>query len=381
MLSTPILLDYQSSTPCSKDVVDSMKPFWSEIFSNPASKSNLAGINASAILEASREKIEQNLFLKNKKVIFTSGATESNNLALLGFARNFYKKTGNYGHIITLKTEHKAVLEPLNQLKKEGFMVTEINPEKDGLISEEQFKKNIREDTFLVSVMLANNEIGVIQPIENISKICKSRGITLHSDFAQCLGYIELDNLLSDVNMITMSSHKIYGPKGIGLLLIDEEINLEPLIVGGGQEYGLRSGTLPLPLVVGFAKAIEIAVLNQKNNAEKLLFYRNNLLEGLLKNNSGLLINGSIEKRLPHNLNLTVLDLNGAKFHKLLKSKIICSTGSACSNGEPSHVLLALGRSLKEAESSIRLSIGLSTNSKDIKQAIHILTNTIRSLR
>ena len=381
MLSTPILLDYQSSTPCSKDVVDSMKPFWSEIFSNPASKSNLAGINASAILEASREKIEQNLFLKNKKVIFTSGATESNNLALLGFARNFYKKTGNYGHIITLKTEHKAVLEPLNQLKKEGFMVTEINPEKDGLISEEQFKKNIREDTFLVSVMLANNEIGVIQPIENISKICKSRGITLHSDFAQCLGYIELDNLLSDVNMITMSSHKIYGPKGIGLLLIDEEINLEPLIVGGGQEYGLRSGTLPLPLVVGFAKAIEIAVFNQKNNAEKLLFYRNNLLEGLLKNNSGLLINGSIEKRLPHNLNLTVLDLNGAKFHKLLKSKIICSTGSACSNGEPSHVLLALGRSFREAESSIRLSIGLSTNSDDIKQAIHILTNTIKSLR
>ena len=381
MLPTPILLDYQSSTPCSKDVVDSMRPFWSEIFSNPASKSNLAGINASAILEASREKIEQNLFLKNKKVIFTSGATESNNLALLGFARNFYKKTGNYGHIITLKTEHKAVLEPLNQLKKEGFMVTEINPEKDGLISEEQFKKKIREDTFLVSVMLANNEIGVIQPLENISKICKSRGITLHSDFAQCLGYIELDNLLSDVNMITISSHKIYGPKGIGLLLIDEEINLEPLIVGGGQEYGLRSGTLPLPLVVGFAKAIEIAVLNQKNNAEKLLFYRNNLLEGLLKNNSGLLINGSIEKRLPHNLNLTVLDLNGAKFHKLLKSKIICSTGSACSSGEPSHVLLALGRSLKEAESSIRLSIGLSTNSKDIKQAIHILTNTIRSLR
>jgi len=260
-------------------------------------------------------------------------------------------------------------------------MVTEINPEKDGLISEEQFKKNIREDTFLVSVMLANNEIGVIQPLENISKICKSRGITLHSDFAQCLGYIELDNLLSDVNMITISSHKIYGPKGIGLLLIDEEINLEPLIVGGGQEYGLRSGTLPLPLVVGFAKAIEIAVLNQKNNAEKLLFYRNNLLEGLLKNNSGLLINGSIEKRLPHNLNLTVLDLNGAKFHKLLKSQIICSSGSACSNGEPSHVLLALGRSFREAESSIRLSIGLSTNSDDIKQAIHILTNTIKSLR
>ncbi|WP_033829894.1 cysteine desulfurase family protein [Prochlorococcus marinus] len=381
MLSTPILLDYQSSTPCSKDVVDSMKPFWSEIFSNPSSKSNLAGINASAILEASRESIEQNLFLKNKKIIFTSGATESNNLALIGFARNYYKKTGNYGHIITLKTEHKAVLEPLNQLKKEGFLVTEITPEKDGLISEGQFEKNIRGDTFMVSVMLANNEIGVIQPIENISRICKSRGIIFHSDFAQCLGYIELGNLLSDVNMITMSAHKIYGPKGIGLLLIDEEINLEPLIFGGDQEYGLRSGTLPLPLIVGFAKAIEIAVFNQKKNAEKLLSYRNTLLEGLLENNSGLLINGSIERRLPHNLNLTVLDLNGAKLHKLLKSKIICSSGSACSNGEPSHVLLSLGRSFKEAESSIRLSIGLSTNSKDIKQSINIITNTIRSLR
>ena len=381
MLSTPILLDYQSSTPCSKDVVDAMKPFWSEIFSNPSSKSNLAGIKASAILEASRESIEQTLFLQNKKVIFTSGATESNNLALLGFARNYYKKTGNYGHIITLKTEHKAVLEPLNQLKKEGFIVTEITPERDGLISEEQFKKNIRDDTFMVSIMMANNEIGVIQPLENISKICKSRGITFHSDCAQCLGYVELDNLLSNINMITMSSHKIYGPKGIGLLLIDEEIKLEPLIVGGGQEYGLRPGTLPLPLVVGFAKAIEIAVLNQKKNAEKLLLSRNNLLKGLLENNSGLIINGSIKQRLPHNLNLTVLDLNGAKFHKLLKSKIICSSGSACSNGEPSHVLLALGRSFKEAESSIRLSIGLSTNSKDIEQAIHILTNTINSLR
>ena len=165
MLSNPILLDYQSSTPCSKDVVDSMKPFWSEIFSNPASKSNLAGINASAILEASREKIAQNLFLQNKKVIFTSGATESNNLALLGFARNYHKKTGNHGHIITLKPEHKAVLEPLNQLKKEGFVVTEIIPEKDGLVSEEYFKKYIREYSFLVSVMLANNEIGVIQPV------------------------------------------------------------------------------------------------------------------------------------------------------------------------------------------------------------------------
>ncbi len=381
MLSTPILLDYQSSTPCLEDVVNAMAPYWSEIFSNPSSKSNLASINASAILEVSREKIQEYLFLKKKKVIFTSGATESNNLALLGFARNFYKEKEKYGHIITLKTEHKAVLEPLDQLKKEGFQVTEITPNKDGLISEAKFISCIRDDTFLVSIMMANNEIGVIQPLQKISQICRSREITLHSDCAQCLGFLELDSLDSVANMLTISSHKIYGPKGVGLLLIDKDIELQPLILGGGQEFGLRSGTLPLPLIVGFTKAIEIAVLNQKKNTEKFIFHRNNLLNGLLANNSGLEINGSMQERLPHNLNLTVLDVNGSKLHKSLKSKIICSSGSACSNGKPSHVLLALGRSFKEAEASLRFSIGLKTTSKDIEKSIQIITDTIKSLR
>ena len=381
MHPTPILLDYQSSTPCLKDVVDSMAPYWINIFSNPSSKSNLAGINASAILEVSREKIQEYLFLEKKKVIFTSGATESNNLALLGFARNFYKETEKYGHIITLKTEHKAVLEPLNQLRKEGFHITEISPEKDGLISKDKFISCIRDDTFLVSIMMANNEIGVIQPLKEISEICRSREIILHSDYAQCLGFLELDSLDSVANMLTISSHKIYGPKGIGLLLIDKDIELQPLILGGGQEFGLRSGTLPLPLIVGFTKAIEVAVFNQKKNTEKLLFHRDNLLNGLLGNNSSLEINGSMEERLPHNLNLTVLDVNGSKLHKSLKSKIICSSGSACSNGQPSHVLLALGRSFKEAEASLRLSIGLMTTSEDIEKSIHIITDTIKLLR
>jgi len=361
--------------------VDSMEPYWSKIFSNPSSKSNLAGINASAILEVSREKIKEYLFLEKKKVIFTSGATESNNLALLGFARNFYKEKEKFGHIITMKTEHKAVLEPLNLLKNEGFDVTEISPEKDGLISEEKFKSSIRDDTFLVSIMMANNEIGVIQPLKNISEICRLNKITLHSDYAQCLGSIKLDSLDSIANMLTISSHKIYGPKGVGLLLIDRDIDLQPLILGGGQEFGLRSGTLPLPLIVGFTKAIETAVLNQKKNTEKLLFHRDTLLKGLLVNNSGLKINGSMKERLPHNLNLTVLDVNGSKLHKSLKSKIICSSGSACSNGEPSHVLLALGRSFKEAESSLRLSIGLMTTAEDIEKSIQIITDTIKSLR
>ncbi len=381
MLSTSILLDYQSSTPCLEEVVNSMAPYWSEIFSNPSSKSNLAGINASAILEVSREKIQEYLFLKKKKVIFTSGATESNNLALLGFARNYHKEKEKYGHIITLRTEHKAVLEPLDQLKKEGFHVTEIRPEKDGLISQEKFIDCIRDDTFLVSIMMANNEIGVIQPLKKISEICISRDIVLHSDYAQCLGFLELDSLDSVANMLTISSHKIYGPKGVGILLIDRDIELQPLVFGGGQEFGLRSGTLPLPLIVGLTKAIEIAVLNQKKNIQKFLFHRDKLMKGLLDNNSGVEINGSMKERLPHNLNLTVLDVNGSKLHKSLKSKIICSSGSACSNGEPSHVLLALGRSFKEAEASLRLSIGLMTTSEDIEKSIQIITNSIDSLR
>ena len=381
MLSTPILLDYQSSTPCLEEVVNSMAPYWSEIFSNPSSKSNLAGINASAILEVSREKIQEYLFLKKKKVIFTSGATESNNLALLGFARKHYLETKNYGHIITLKTEHKAVLEPLDQLRKEGFHITEISPEKDGLVSEEKFVSCIRDDTFLVSIMMANNEIGVVQPLKVISEICSSRNIILHSDYAQCLGCLEFDSLDSVANMLTISSHKIYGPKGVGILLIDRDIELQPLVLGGGQEFGLRSGTLPLPLIVGFTKAIEIAVLNQKKNINKFLFYRDKLLKGLLGNNSGVEINGSMKERLPHNLNLTVLDVNGSKLHKSLKSKIICSSGSACSNGEPSHVLLALGRSFKEAEASLRLSIGLMTTTEDIEKSIEIITDSIKLLR
>ena len=190
--------------------------------------------------------------------------------------------------------------------------------------------------------MMANNEIGVIQPLKEISEICSSRDIILHSDYAQCLGCLEFDSLDSVANMLTISSHKIYGPKGVGILLIDRDIELQPLVLGGGQEFGLRSGTLPLPLIVGFTKAIEIAVLNQKKNINKFLFYRDKLLKGLLGNNSGVEINGSMKERLPHNLNLTVLDVNGSKLHKSLKSKIICSSGSACSNGEPSRMYYSL---------------------------------------
>jgi len=381
MVSSPILLDFQSSTPCLKEVVEEMSSYWMENFANPSSKGNLSGLYASASLEVSRNKIQDNLNLLNKKIIFTSGATESNNLALFGFARNFKQKTGRYGNIITLKTEHKAVLEPIRQLQKEGFSVTELYPESDGLILEENLINALRDDTFLVSIMLANNEIGVVQPIEKIFKICQKNNIKFHTDAAQCLGYIPMKKFDSLANMITLSSHKIYGPKGIGLLIIDEDIQLNPLFYGGGQEFGYRSGTIPLPLIVGFSKAIELAIKNQARNSIHLASLRDSLMNGLLQKNSHILINGSIFHRLPHNLNLTVLDVNGSKFHKYIKHQIVCSSGSACSNGKVSHVLPSIGRSLKEAESSVRLSIGLTTTSDEIDKSIAVITETISKLR
>ena len=381
MVSSPILLDFQSSTPCLKEVVEEMHSYWMENFANPSSKGNLSGIYASAALEVSRNKIKDNLNLQNKKIIFTSGATESNNLALLGFARNFQQKTGRSGNIITLKTEHHAVLEPLRQLKKEGFSITELNPQSDGLISEEKFLNALREDTFLISIMFGNNEIGVIQPIEKIFKICQKNNIKFHTDAAQCLGYLPNKNFDSLANMITLSSHKIYGPKGVGLLIIDEDIQLNPLLFGGGQEFGYRSGTIPLPLIVGFSKAIELSIKNQAENSIKLSNHRDALMNGLLKNNSKILINGSIIDRLPHNLNLTVLDVNGSKFHKYIKHQIVCSSGSACSNGKVSHVLRSIGRSFQEAEASVRLSIGLSTTLEEIEKSIDLITETINTLR
>ncbi len=381
MVSSPILLDFQSSTPCLREVVDEMRPYWMENFANPSSKGNLSGLYASASLEVSRNKIKENLNLQNKKIIFTSGATESNNLALFGFARNFQQRTGRYGHIITMKTEHKAVLEPLRELRKEGFNITELDPESDGLILEDNLENALRDDTFLVSIMLANNEIGVIQPIEKIFKICQKNNIILHTDAAQCLGYLPIKNFDLLANMITLSSHKIYGPKGVGLLIIDEDIKLNPLIYGGGQEFGYRSGTIPLPLIVGFAKAIELAIKNQARNTMKLANLRDALMNGLLKKNSEILINGSIIDRLPHNLNLTVLDINGSKFHKFIKHQIVCSSGSACSNGKVSHVLPSIGRSLKEAESSVRLSIGLTTTADEIEKSIDLITEIINKLR
>jgi len=370
-----LIFDFQSSTPCSTKVIEEMAPYWNELWGNPSNTNNRSGIFASAAVEVSRENIASYLNINPKRLIFTSGATEANNLALIGHAKAQAKSTGKPGHIITVSTEHHAVLDPLRQLQKEGFRLTELQPNKDGLINIDQLEQAFQKDTFLVSVMAANNEIGVLQPISEIGCFCKSKGIAFHTDAAQALGYIDLDPDKYFIDLMSLSAHKIYGPKGIGALVIREGFPLEPSQYGGGQELGLRSGTLPVPLIVGFAKAVEITKNDQYETNKRLLYFRNLLYGGLKKNISGLIVNGSIDHRLPHNLNITFPGVNGTRLHSQLRRFIFCTSGSACSNGQPSHVLQEIGLCRKDAEASIRMSIGRNTTQQDIQKAIKIISD------
>jgi len=376
-----LIFDFQSSTPCSTQVVEEMAPYWTEFWGNPSNTSNRSGVYASAAIEVSREKIASYLNINPKRVIFTSGATEANNLGLVGHARAKAKIHGKPGHIITVSTEHHSVLDPLRQLQKEGFRLTELQPNKIGLINIEQVSEAFEKDTFLVSVMAANNEIGVLQPISEIGSFCKSKGIAFHTDAAQALGYLNLDPNRLSIDLMSLSAHKIYGPKGVGVLVISEGLPLEPSQYGGGQELGLRSGTLPVPLIVGFAKALELTKNDQDERNQRLLFLRNLLFSGLKNNISGLIVNGSIDQRLPQNLNITFPDVNGIRLHSQLRRFIFCTSGSACSNGAPSHVLQEIGLCKREAEASIRMSIGRNTTEQDIKEAIKIITNIVINLR
>ncbi len=376
-----LIFDFQSSTPCCTKVVEEMAPYWNELWGNPSNTNNRSGVFASAAVEVSREKIASYLNINPKRLIFTSGATEANNLGLVGHARAKAQLIGKPGHIITVSTEHHAVLDPLRQLQKEGFRLSELQPNQEGLINIEQLTQAVEQDTFLVSVMAANNEIGVLQPIAEIGSFCKRKGIAFHTDAAQALGYLDLDPDKFRIDLMSLSAHKIYGPKGIGALVIREGFPLEPSQYGGGQELGLRSGTLPVPLIVGFAKAVEITKNDQDERNKRLLFFRNLLLSGLKKNISGLIVNGSIDQRLPHNLNITFPGVKGSQLHGQLRRFIFCTSGSACSNGEASHVLKEIGLCKKDAEASIRMSIGRNTTEQDIKMAIDIITDIVINLR
>ncbi len=378
--SYPVALDYQATTPCDKEVLRAMEPYWNNTWGNASSRQHHSGLQAAAAIKLAREKLASFFRVEENQIIFTSGATEANNLALIGHARAKAKEKGEPGHIITLSTEHHAVLDPLRQLKKEGFRLTEITPEEDGLVSINKVASAFEKDTLLASVMIANNEIGVIQPIREISELCRKNGVTLHSDAAQAFGYLPMDQYLIDIDLISISSHKIYGPKGIGALILNKKVPLTPLSWGGGQEQGLRPGTLPVPLIIGLAKAAELRIEDLPRSYQQLSSLRNQLWVGLKQHLPNLLLNGSLEKRLPNNLNFSVPDINGNQLFRNLRPLVECSSGSACSMGKPSHVLISLGRSPAEAQASLRLSLGKDTNQEEVQRAIKAIINIVQEL-
>ena len=349
-----------------------MAPYWSEEWGNPSSRQHRLGLTASAAVNLARRQIADALAITPQRLVFTSGATEANNLALLGHARAL-----GSGHLISVATEHHAVLDPLHQLQREGFAVTLLQPRADGLIDPQQLRAAITPDTRLVSVMAANNEIGVLQPLAELASVCRDHGIALHSDAAQAFGHIPLEPDALGVDLLSLSAHKLYGPKGIGALVIREGLGLQPLQWGGGQEAGLRAGTLPTALIVGFAKAAQLAMADREERQQRLAGLRDQLWEGMQQRLPGVLLNGALQPRLPHNLNVSLPGVSGSHLHRALKPQLSCSSGSACSNGAPSHVLQAIGRSRAEAEASLRLSLGRDTTADDVHQAVIAVGETV----
>ena len=376
LTTQPLLLDFQATTPCAREVVDAMAPYWSEAWGNPSSRQHRLGLHASAAVNLARRQLADSLGLAPERIVFTSGATEANNLALLGHARHW-----GSGHVISVSTEHHAVLDPLAQLRREGFRVTLLQPGADGLIDPARLREAITDDTRLVSVMTANNEIGVLQPMAELAAICRTEGITFHSDAAQAFGHIPFQPDELGLDLVSLSAHKLYGPKGIGALVVQKGIELEPLQWGGGQESGLRAGTLPTALIVGFATAAELAMADLPQRQQRQKQLRDLLWADLQKRIPDLQRNGAEQPRLSHNLNVTVPGVNGTRLHRALRPHLACSSGSACSNGEPSHVLQALGLSRKEAEASLRLSLGRSTTSADVHTAVSCIGDAVDDLR
>ena len=353
-----------------------MAPFWSSDWGNPSSRQHRLGLSASAAVKLARRQLAETLGVNPERLVFTSGATEANNLALLGHARALGK-----AHLISVASEHHAVLDPLKQLQREGFSVTLLTPGPDGLITPAQLQEAITPDTRLVSVMAANNEIGVLQPLDQLGALCQAHGITLHSDAAQAFGTVPLAPDALGIDLLSLSAHKLYGPKGIGALVLREGITIEPLQWGGGQEAGLRAGTLPTALIVGFAAAARLALQEQDQRNSRLQKLRDQLWEGLQQRLPGVLLNGALQPRLPHNLNISLPGVNGSRLHRALRPHLACSSGSACSNGAPSHVLQAIGRSRAEAEASLRLSLGRDTTATDVDQAIAAITDAVAATK
>ena len=376
----PIYMDYSATTPIDPRVADKMIPYLREQFGNPASRSHMYGWSAEAAVEEARANVAALVGADPREIIWTSGATESNNLALKG-AAHFYKTKGK--HIITVKTEHKAVLDTVRELERQGFEATYLEPQDNGLITVAQLEAAIRPDTILVSVMLVNNEIGVIQPIDEIGELCRSKGIIFHCDAAQATGKVEIDLNKTKCDLMTFTAHKTYGPKGVGALYVRRKprVRLEAQMHGGGHERGLRSGTLPTHQIVGMGEAFRIAKEEMASELERVKALRDRLAKGLLEIEE-VYINGDMDHRVPHNLNVSFNYVEGESLIMAIKD-IAVSSGSACTSAslEPSYVLRALGRSDELAHSSIRFTIGRFTTEEDIDFAVNLLKSKVGKLR
>jgi cysteine desulfurase len=355
----PIYLDHQATTPLDPQVLAAMLPHWSEQFGNPASN-HIYGWAAAAAIDLARQQIAQAIQAQPEEIIFTSGATEANNIILRGLAEAHWP---HKRHIVTLVTEHRSILEPCAYLEKFGLEVTYLPVDAQGLITPEQVAAALRPDTLLVSVMAAHNEIGVLQPLGEIGALCQAQGVPLHSDAAQAIGYVDLQVHRDGLAALSLTGHKLYGPKGVGALYVRRGLRWQPQQLGGGQEFGHRAGTLPVPQIVGLGAAVALALQESQSRIQHLAHLRDRLWEQL-QDLPGVILNGGLERRLPHNLHLSFPQVESAQLLLALQPVVALASGSACSSGRPSHVMAALGRSPQW--SSLRFSLGLGTTAAEI---------------
>jgi cysteine desulfurase len=379
-MKLPVYLDYSATTPVDPRVAEKMIPYLTDYFGNPASRSHAFGWKAEAAVEEARAHVAALIGADPKEIVWTSGATEGNNLALKG-AAHFYKTKGK--HIITQRTEHKAVLDTVRELERQGFDATYLEVEPNGIVSVEKFKAAIRPDTILASIMMVNNEIGVIQPVWEIAEICREKGIIFHCDAVQGAGRIEIDMSKLKADLLTITAHKIYGPKGIGALYLRRKprVRIEAQIHGGGHERGFRSGTLPTHQIVGFGEAARIAKQEMATENERVRALRDKLWNSI-KDMEEVYVNGDMERRIPHNLNVSFNFVEGESLIMAVKD-IAVSSGSACTSAslEPSYVLRALGRNDELAHSSIRITLGRFTTEEEMDYAAQLIRKKVEKLR
>ena len=376
----PVYMDYAATNPVDPRVVDAMIPWLREHFGNPASRSHAWGWEAEEAVEKARQYVAELIGADPREIVWTSGATESNNLAIKG-AAHFYQSRGK--HLITVKTEHKAVLDTMRELERQGFEVTYLDVQEDGLLNMAALEAAIRKDTILISVMFVNNEIGVVQDIAAIGAMCRAKGIVFHVDAAQATGKIDIDLQILPVDLMSLASHKTYGPKGIGALYVRRKprVRLEAQIHGGGHERGMRSGTLPTHQCVGMGEAFRLAKIEMADDLKRTQVLHNRLLSGL-QNLEQVFVNGHLTQRVPHNLNISFNFVEGESLIMGIKGLAV-SSGSACTSAslEPSYVLRALGRSDELAHSSLRITIGRYTTEDEIDYAISTIKHNVNKLR